>query len=396
MAVKIRPILPIRRGRFAAIGLLLLATAVQAHPPTQLQAPADVDAAPRAEFQAAYALAAAGLPAGGTDSVALQAYPLYPYLQAMRLQRQLQVKTTVEGLDTEIAAFFTANGDALAGRDLRRAWLNNLAERQIWPTFLENYNETVADAGLRCHLLTARAALGHSEGLAEAISEIYQSGQKSPACDAPFDWLDQRQLLTAPRIERRVRALLKAGDARSARSLAARLSATQAAPLLQWAALIENPQAAIDALIAAPQRPVEADALLDGWTRFARRDADAASARFDALVQARHLDAAGASPLAAALGLALSWNRDPDAGSYFARVLPADTDEKVSEWSIRTGNVLRSGLRRCRRRYAAASAGVTGLPAAPISSAIPMPEPPMRRYCRKTATTPHWPLRAVT
>ncbi len=321
-----------QRLRRAALSILLLAGSAIA----QATAAIDPDAGARTEFREAYALAAAGQPAAGDDSTSLQAYPLYAYLQAMRLQRQLRPKITIDGLDTEIAAYFAANGDALAGRDLRRAWLNNLAERKVWSTFSENYSDSVADAGLRCHALTARAALDRTEGLAAAIAEQYQSGQKSPACDAPFAWLQQHDGLTPPRIERRARALLKAGDARSARALAAQLPSTTAAPLLQWAALIENPASAIDALIANPQRPVEPEALLDGWTRFARKDAEGTSSRFDALLQSRHLDAAAASPYAAALALALSWNRHPAANGYFAKVQPADIDEKVAEWSVRS------------------------------------------------------------
>lgn len=333
------------RGRLGGLAALALplAAAVQAQSPA---VPAeDALAAPRAEFRTAYALASAGVPAPGADSPDLQAYPLYPYLLAMRLQRQLRPGVTVDGLDAEIAAYFGVHGDALAGRELRRAWLNSLAERQLWPTFSEHYSETVADAGLRCHVLSARIAAERVDGLAEAIAEPYQAGQKSPACEAPFAWLQQHQGLTPARIDRRARALLKAGDARAARMVAASLPAAQAAPLQQWAALIENPAAAIDALIAAPQRPVEPEALLDGWTRLARKDAEAAAGRLDALVQARRLDAAAASPYAASLGLALSWNRDPRAGPLFARVAPADVDEKVAEWSVRNALWMRDWKR---------------------------------------------------
>ena len=45
------------------------------------------------------------------------------------------------------------------------------------------------------------------------------------------------------------------------------------------------------ALIAAPERTVEPQALADGWARFARADAERASATFPALVASRKLDA---------------------------------------------------------------------------------------------------------
>ncbi len=45
------------------------------------------------------------------------------------------------------------------------------------------------------------------------------------------------------------------------------------APLLQWAALIEQPAREVAALIAQPAKPVESQALEDGWLRYARADA---------------------------------------------------------------------------------------------------------------------------
>jgi hypothetical protein len=66
-------------------------------------------------------------PAGG-DSEALQRYPLYPYLQAARLNRQLALMRTLAAqpggdprlpLDDEVAAFLAQQGDRPVTRTLR-------------------------------------------------------------------------------------------------------------------------------------------------------------------------------------------------------------------------------------------------------------------------------------
>ena len=133
----------------------------------------------------------------------------------------------------------------------------------------------------------------------------------------PFDWLRSRKRLTAELVERRARMALAEGEPQLARYLAKSLPERTAAPLLQWAALIERPQWSIDELMAHPEREVEPAALLAGWTLLARGDPEGAAARYAALVDARDLDERAASPYA--LATALGARVEPHAGR--ARVL---------------------------------------------------------------------------
>jgi len=310
--------------RFAALLLVLSAVSVNADPYTTV----------RREFQSAYA--AVGTTDPGTavaDSDALRSYPLYPYLQAERLRNRLTDPTAA----ADIAAFLAVNGDQPVARSLRRSWLMELALRKQWDAFLAAYREDLDDtAAARCNALVARIALGRTAGLAESATETYlDPGSLPPACDPVIDWLRGQSLLTPALVEKRARLALGAGEAALARFLARSLPDAQAAPINQWAALIEQPGTAVDALIAAPSRPVETPALLDGWSRAARADAEATATRFPALVQARGFDERAASPFALAVALPLSWRRDPRALEFFSRVHADDFDERGHEWWVR-------------------------------------------------------------
>ena len=297
-------------------------------------AQADPRAAARHEFQDAYQRAAEAPPElADQDSAALRAYPLYPYLQASRLQGRLEDPAAA----ADIQAFLQAQGSAPAARSLRRGWLMALAQRKAWEPYLAAYREDVDDTtAARCNALAARVALGRHEGLAEDATAAYLNPRSlPPACDPAFDWLRTQDLMSPDLIERRARLALGAGEAGLARFLARSLSESRAAPIVQWAALVERPQAAIDALIAEPTRAVEADALLDGWRRHARSDAEGAATRYPALVQARALDARSASPYALAVAQALSWSRHPRALEFFALGQPGDFDERAHEWHVR-------------------------------------------------------------
>jgi soluble lytic murein transglycosylase len=291
-------------------------------------------AAQRAEFQQAWSQLSAAAPAA--DSATLQRYVLFPYLQAARLEQALGAAgtTVADSLDRQVASFLRAHEDQPVARELRRRWLTSLAARGRWQELLSFHRDN-DEAALRCLGFAARIELARTADLAPQVIQSWLTPRSLPECDRAFTWLDSTGGLTAPLVEQRVRLALEADNAGFARQIAARLPAERAAPLLQWAALLENAQRAIDALITTPQTAVESGALLAGWTKLARANRTAARQRFDRLVRSRHLDRQAASPLALALALALSWDRDDDALRYFARVEAADFDDNAREWQAR-------------------------------------------------------------
>ena len=293
-------------------------------------------ASQRAEFQQAWAqLGVAGSPP--QDSANLQRYVLHPYLQAARMQQALQTSgiNVPKALDEQIAGFIRAHDREPVVTDLRLAWLASLAARSAWTDFLAFHKPSSDSLALRCQGYTARIALGIEAGLAAEVAETWLTPRSLQECDRAFAWLDMNGGLTPARIEQRARNALAAGNTDFARQIIAKLPQEQAAPLLQWAALLENPQREIDALIASPSKDVAPAALLAGWTKLARANRIAARQRFEPLVRSRKLDARAASPLALALALALSWDRDADTRKYFDRVDAADFDDNAREWQTR-------------------------------------------------------------
>ncbi|HEY6644042.1 lytic transglycosylase domain-containing protein [Povalibacter sp.] len=289
----------------------------------------------RVEFTQAYARASQP-GAAPADSENLRTYPLYPYLQAARIRQALKTPgASLESVDERTATFLAYYNDEPVARGLRRAWLESLATRQQWEPFLANYREAVAGDALRCQSFVARLQMGRTEGLAREVAAQWLTPQSLPECDAPFAWLRTQNALPDSLIEQRARLALAKGTTSFARQIIAQLPAAKAAPLQQWASILDNPQRGIDALITSPQTPVEPDALLAGWSQLARKDRIGALSRFNLLVKARKLDDAAASPYALKLALPLSHDRDPAALGYFAMVRSADFDETAREWHVR-------------------------------------------------------------
>jgi soluble lytic murein transglycosylase len=279
------------------------------------------------------------------DRPALREYVLYPYLQAARLRAELRLVAGAAGgldqpllpVDDAVAAFLQQQASRPVTQKLREEWLESLAGRSAWRTFTIHFDQgRDTQPRLRCHALAARIALGQTTGLTEDLTGTWLVPRSLPdACDPALDWWRARGGPGVELTARRARLALEAGQSGLARTLARTLPVERSAPLLQWAALIEQPAREVAALIAEPGRAVEKDALLDGWLRFARADADAAAAAFPALVAARRLDERSASPYALAVALARSWSRLPGTLEFFARVHADDFDERAHEWHAR-------------------------------------------------------------
>jgi len=292
----------------------------------------------RTAFQQAYANVEASTSAEEPgDGTALRGYVLYPYLQAARLAVALRKASlsVPEALDRQIAAFVAANDGEPVAQELRRSWLASLAERGQWARFLEFHRPATDELALRCQGFVARIETQKTEGLAADIAAVWLTPRSVPECERPFELLRGTGALTPALVAQRARLALENNNPSFARQIVQPLPANLAAPLLQWAALLENPKREIDALVASPGTSIDEATLLAGWTRLARTDRTAAKQRYGPLVQASGLDARAASRFALPLALALSWDRDADALAWFSRVDAADFDDTAREWQAR-------------------------------------------------------------
>jgi soluble lytic murein transglycosylase len=320
-----------RRSFLACLVLVGAAASNGAAPPD------DPLAIPRNEFQQAYGRLADSGVNEAADSSGLKNYVLYPYLQAARLSQALRSAGTnvLPALDEQVATFIKANEGQPVTQELRRAWLAGLAERGQWARFHTFHRPANDELALRCHGFTARIELQQTQGLEAEIAQAWLTPRSLPECERAFERLRSAGMLTPELIEQRARLALENNSPAFARQIAQPLAPDRAAPLLQWAALLENPKREIDALIATPQTTIDSAALLAGWSRLARADRAAARQRLEPLLQSRGFDQRAASPFALALALPLSWDRDSDALKYFARVQPEDFDEIAREWYAR-------------------------------------------------------------
>jgi soluble lytic murein transglycosylase len=287
-----------------------------------------------AEFLGAMQRVHSGLPEP-PDSEALKSYPLYDYLLAARLRRDLAA-TPSDALDTSIDEFLQLHDAEPVARTLRHQWLTKLALRRRWDWFLPRSLE-ITDPALICDRLVGRLATGDTDGLgAEALARWTLPQRQPPECAPVFSWLHVQGLATPAMLETRARAALLAHNAPLAREFIAEVPAARSAPLMQWLQLLESPRAALNLLAATPATPVEPGALLAGFTRLSNSNA-AAAADLKPLLLARP-DAGPAlrGRLQRAFALGAAYGRQPEAVAAFEELPEEFVDTlAVQEWRVR-------------------------------------------------------------
>ena len=287
----------------------------------------------RAEFMAAMQRVRQGT-AEQPDSPALQAYVIYDYLTAARFRRDLDLKPT-DDLDTAIDAFLQAHTGQPVARNLRIDWLTSLANRRRWDWFVPRAAD-VASASLLCDRLQGRLATGDIQGLASEALTRWSLPQKQPTeCDSVFAWLRQQGLLTPALAESRTRAALAADNPRLAREFALDVPTEKAAPLLQWAQLLDSSKAALTAIAANPTASVEPVALVAGFDHLARADSSSALALLPKLLARPDMTPAMQARLQRTAAMGAAYGRDPAAIAAFDQLPDSSVDNDVREWRVR-------------------------------------------------------------
>jgi soluble lytic murein transglycosylase len=273
------------------------------------------------------------------DSPALKAYPIYDYLVAARLRRDLAFAPSDE-LDASIDAFLRAREGQPVTHGLKHQWLVSLAQRRRWDWFLPRSIDA-GDPVLACDRLAGRLATEDADKTsaeklgADALAR-WSAPQRLPAECAPVvAWLRTQGLITPALLESRARGALAAGEPAIAREFVAEVPADRVRPLDQWLELLDSPKAALTALAAAPDSPVEPDALLAGFTRLSNTDAGSAATLLPQILARPDMTPAMRGRLERVYALGAAYARSPLAVSAFGTVPEELFDTPVREWRVR-------------------------------------------------------------
>ncbi len=182
----------------------------------------------------------------------LKEYPLYPYLRYQWLKKHLnqgqQVKT-----------FLQEHESSRYARILKRKWLNHLAKKNQWQTFLEFYTET-SDTSLNCYYHRAQYKTGDKQAALEGAKELWAVGKSQPkACDPLFAQLKKSSLYNQDLFWQRFDAALQNNKTSLAKYVKKLMSPADQKTADLWLKLHRDPERYITKLL---NRPVTAQSPL--------------------------------------------------------------------------------------------------------------------------------------
>jgi len=265
----------------------------------------------------------------------LESYPLYPYLEFAALKQHIGAAKR-EDIDKFLAAW----PGTLPAQLLRENFLEELAKRSAWKDFLELYNargDVEFSSELRCAALQARLTLGPALDFGKDVQPLWLSAQALPeSCNAAIDWAKAKGKLSAALIWQRIDLAARAGHASVIDSLSALLDGAERAAAEHTAAAIRDPGPALNQAANWPDATHAREAVTLAVTRLARRDSDAAIAKYDALAAHFHFDAEQRGRMQRTIAIARASSFAPDALERLAAVPAAAADDASREWRVRT------------------------------------------------------------
>lgn len=260
----------------------------------------------------------------------LRDYPLHPYLRYSALRKRLSTADR-----TEVEQFLQTYADTPLAWQLRRDWLNHLATKQRWKTFLAFY-EPSKSVTRTCNYLNALIATGKTKQALSQVDKVWLHGKSQPrACDPVFKAWTKAGHRTANMIWKRIEKAMAAGDWRLADYLGRDLSDRDKVWVKRWIRLYKNPESAGEHKRFTTPHPYRERMLVQAVRRLARWDGMRALDLWND-VKARY---AFSDTLTRQTEHYIVRNlvRVPDDTAYaFIRRVPvADTDHKIHEARIR-------------------------------------------------------------
>jgi soluble lytic murein transglycosylase len=317
--------LPPRRGSPVAFVLCCL---VAIAPPL---ATAD-RAADRTQFRAALA-AASRPPEGAWKKIAAGLdphYPLTPYIELAALRPR------IGKVDRhEVEHFLSQWSGSLAAKDLRNAYLRELARRGDWASFRALYEKT-SDRELQCDALQARLAEGAKLDYARDLDALWQGTRPLPAaCDAVLRAARASATLSDAQVWGRLERAAGDGNVETAAEAALLLDGNDHAAADRIIAALRDPAATFVKAKTWADEPRARDALAYGLARLARRNSAGAETAWAELESGHKWDPAQKNRVLNALALYRATSYSPDALARL-KALPADAeDDATREWQVR-------------------------------------------------------------
>lgn len=251
-------------------------------------------------------------------------YPLLPYLEAAELERRLGSAGAAE-----VKRFLEARAGTPVADGLRRKWLDHLAKRKRWQSYLAFYTPQ-ASITRQCHMLQARMASGDSRQVWDQVRTIWLHGESRPkACDPVFDAWETAGQRTPELTWERIELAMDKGQWRLARYLGRKLAPQERIWVERWIRVHHKPSRVLDLKTFSASHPYRETILAYGARRQAKFDGLKGMSTWLAIRDLYPFLSDTRYSTHRRIALALEREPDPQAYAFILDLRPRADDERL-------------------------------------------------------------------
>lgn len=194
-------------------------------------------------------------------------YPLLPYLELQALQKRLS-----KARNTEVKTFLSNYKGEPVADILRRQWLDQLAKKKRWTSYLAFYTPQ-SNIRRKCNHLQALIKTGKTQEAWPLVEKIWLHGHSRPsACDPVFKAWETAGRHTDKLTWQRIQLAMEADKWRLARYLGRKLTDTDRVWLKRWIRIHRDPKSILKSSDFRQPHPYREAMLAHAVRRLARFD----------------------------------------------------------------------------------------------------------------------------
>lgn len=264
-------------------------------------------------------------------SRSLEDYPLYPYLELLRLQKRLFIATPAE-----IEEMMTAYGDIPKAQRLRNAWLLHLGSSGQWSTLAKEHDGTTGSDRLRCLALRAQVKEGNHSHVMNQVPDLWRNGYSLPkACDPLLGYWREHGGLTPDLAWTRFQKALEAGNYQLASYLRRYLQSDDRNYSSRLIQLHHSPDQLRLSHNFDRHHPRAAAVVGHGMERLVEKNPEKAARLWPYYRERFNFTDADLARIEKRLGLILATRFHEDAGEWLNSALQYSDDPALHEWQVR-------------------------------------------------------------
>ena len=261
----------------------------------------------------------------------LNSYPLQSYLKYKEYRNKLSSLS-----EQQVDDFFKTYQDTPYADRLRVAWLDRMAKKERWQSYINAYTPQKSTTR-QCHYLNALIKTNNKDKAFALVPDLWQVGESQPrSCDPVFNEFKKSGMMSDELVWGRIKLAMQKGRTSLAKYLARSLNKEDKKWIEEWIRIYRKPALVLKSNLLKQEHPVKKSILTQSVERMARRQPEAAIKLLNTLEKNHQFSEQEQAKMYRAIGMKLAYKHKPGAWKWLDKISDQYSDDTVQEWRVRS------------------------------------------------------------